>query len=241
MSTPRLFLDAALSEGAGLPGTPAQAHHLGTVLRRGPGDPVAVFNPRDGEFAARIATLRKDRCTFTLGERLRAPAPEPDLRLIVAALKRDALDWVVEKAAELGVSVIQPVITRRTVVERVNVERLAAIARGAAEQCERLSIPAVRDAMPLHAALDAWDGAPLLVAAERRAAPPIARAAAGLRLPCGWLVGPEGGFDPAELDDATRRAFVTPVALGPRILRAETAAVAGLAVLQALAGDWTAT
>lgn len=241
MSTPRLFLDDALSEGAEIPGTPAQAHHLGTVLRRGPGDAVAVFNARDGEFAARIVVLRKDRCAFALGARVRAPAAEPDLRLLVAALKRDALDWVVEKATELGVSVIQPVTTRRTVVERVNGDRLAAIARGAAEQCERLSVPEVRPALPLHAALDAWDGAPLLVAAERRGAVPIARAAAGLRLPCGWLVGPEGGFEGAELDDAGRRPFVTAVALGPRILRAETAAVAGLAVLQALAGDWAAS
>lgn len=238
MSTPRLFLDDALTEGAEIPGTPAQAHHLGTVLRRGPGDAVAVFNARDGEFAARIATLRKDRCAFALGERLRAPAPEPDLRLVVAALKRDALDWVVEKATELGVAAIHPVTTRRTVVDRVNLDRLSAIARGAAEQCERLSVPVVHPAMPLHAALDAWDGAPLLVAAERRGALPIRHVASGMRLPCGWLVGPEGGFEGGELDDATRRAFVTAVALGPRILRAETAAVAGLAVLQALAGDW---
>jgi 16S rRNA (uracil1498-N3)-methyltransferase len=241
MSTPRLFLDDALDEGAEIPGTPAQAHHLGTVLRRGAGEPVRVFNARDGEFAATIAHLRKDRCAFVTGARLRAAAPEPDLRLVVAALKRDALDWVVEKATELGVSVIQPVITRRSVVERVNLERLSAIARGAAEQCERLSVPAVRPAMPLHRVLDHWDGAPLLVAAERRDAAPVAAVASGMRLPCGWLVGPEGGFEGAELDDATRRAFVTAVALGPRILRAETAAVAGLAVLQALAGDWTAT
>lgn len=241
MSTPRLFLDDALAEGAEVSGTAAQAHHLGTVLRRAAGDPVAVFNARDGEYAARIAHLRKDRCAFVLEARLRAPAPEPDLRLMVAALKRDALDWVVEKATELGVSAIHPVTTRRTVVDRVNVERLAAIARGAAEQCERLSVPAIAAPRPLHAALDAWDGAPLLVAAERRGATPIRAAAATRHLPCGWLVGPEGGFDPAELDDVCRRAFVTPVALGPRILRAETAAVAGLAVLQALAGDWTDT
>lgn len=241
MSTPRLFLDEALHEGAAVAGTAAQAHHLGAVLRRGAGDPVALFNPRDGEFAATITHLRKDRCAFALGPRLRAPGPEPDLRLVVAALKRDALDWVVEKATELGVSVVQPVFTRRTVADRVNGERLAAIARGAAEQCERLSVPAIRPAMPLHAVLDAWDGASLLMAAERRGAAPIRDVAAALRLPCGWLVGPEGGFDPAELDGATRRAFVTAVALGPRILRAETAAVAGLAVLQALAGDWTGT
>ena len=241
MSTPRSFLDAPLSEGAEIPGTPAQAHHLGTVLRRGPGDAVAVFNPRDGEFAATIAALRKDRCAFSLRERMRAPAAEPDLRLMVAVLKRDALDWVVEKATELGVSAIHPVTTRRTVVDRVNLDRLSAIARGAAEQCERLSIPVIHAAVPLHAALDAWDGAPLLVAAERRGALPIGHATHGLRLPCGWLVGPEGGFEGGELDDATRRPFVTAVALGPRILRAETAAVAGLAVLQALAGDWTVT
>lgn len=241
MSTPRIFLDAALAEGAEVPGTAPQAHHLGTVLRRGPGDAVAVFNARDGEFAATVAQLRKERCAFRLGPLLRPPAPEPDLRLLVAALKRDAMDWVVEKATELGVAAIRPVFTRRSVVDRVNGDRLAAIARGAAEQCERLSVPAILPALPLHAALDAWDGAPLLLAAERRGAVPVARAAAGLGLPCGWLVGPEGGFDPAELDDATRRAFVTAVALGPRILRAETAAVAGLAVLQALAGDWTAT
>jgi 16S rRNA (uracil1498-N3)-methyltransferase len=241
MSTPRTYLEDALAEGAELPGTAAQAHHLGTVLRRGPGDPVAVFNPRDGEFAATILHLRKDRCAFALGPRLRAPAPEPDLRLLVAALKRDAMDWLVEKATELGVARIQPVTTRRTVVERANTDRLAAIARGAAEQCERLSVPVVAPARPLYAALDAWDGAPLLVAAERRGAVPIGSLAPGLHLPCGLLVGPEGGFDPAELDAATGRAFVTAVALGPRILRAETAAVAGLAVLQALAGDWTAT
>jgi 16S rRNA (uracil1498-N3)-methyltransferase len=241
MSTPRLFLAEALHEGAEIQGTAAQAHHLGAVLRRGAGDAVALFNARDGEFAATIAHLRRDRCAFAVGRRRRAPGPEPDLRLVVAALKRDALDWVVEKATELGASLIQPVTTRRTVVERVNTDRLAAIARGAAEQCERLSVPAVGPLRPLHAVLDAWDGAPLLLGAERRGARPIAAAAAGLALPCGWLVGPEGGFDSAELDDATRRAFVTAVALGPRILRAETAAVAGLAVLQALAGDWTAT
>lgn len=240
MSTPRSYLDVPLSEGAEIPGTPAQAHHLGTVLRRGPGDAVTVFNPRDGEFAATIAALRKERCAFSLGERLRAPAPEPDLRLVVAVLKRDAFDWVVEKATELGVSAIHPVTTRRSVVDRVNLDRLSLIARGAAEQCERLSVPAIHPARPLQAVLDSWDGAPLLVAAERRGALPIGHAAPALRLPCGWLVGPEGGFEGGELDDATGRAFVTAVALGPRILRAETAVVAGLSVLQALAGDWGA-
>jgi 16S rRNA (uracil1498-N3)-methyltransferase len=157
---------------------------------------------------------------------------------VVAALKRDAMDWLVEKATELGVTEVLPVFTRRTVAERVNTARLGAIAREAAEQCERLAIPRIAEAAPLHAVLDAWDGGALVVAAERSAAPPLRVAAAGLAPPLALLVGPEGGFERAELDDVLRRPFVLPAALGPRILRAETAAVAGLAALQALAGDW---
>lgn len=240
MSIPRLFTDAPLAEGAEVAATPGQAHYLGSVMRRGPGDGVRLFNGRDGEWRAEIAALRKDRGSFRILDRSRAPAPEPDLRLVVAAVKRDAMDWMVEKATELGVALIQPVFTRRSVVDRVNQDRLAAIAREAAEQCERLTVPQVAPARPLHAVLDGWDGAPLLVGAERQGAAPIAQVAAGLRLPCGWLTGPEGGFEGAELDDLRRHAFVSPVALGPRILRAETAAIAGLAILQALAGDWAA-
>jgi 16S rRNA (uracil1498-N3)-methyltransferase len=124
------------------------------------------------------------------------------------------------------------------VADRANAQRLSVIARGAAEQCERLSVPEVRDAVPLHRVLDTWDGAPLVVAMERSAAPPLRDALAGRSPPLALLVGPEGGFEGAELDDLRRRAFVVPAALGPRILRAETAAVAGLAALQAIAGDW---
>jgi 16S rRNA (uracil1498-N3)-methyltransferase len=239
MSIPRLFLDDTLAEGAEVEAAPGQAHHLGTVLRRGPGDAVRVFNAEAGEFAATVAHLRKDRARFTLGRRLRAPAPEPEVRLLVAALKRDAMDWLVEKATELGATRILPVLTRRTVADRANAGRLSAIARGAAEQCERLSVPEVAEAAPLHRVLDAWDEAKLVVAMERADAPPLRQAAAGLPSPLALLVGPEGGFEGAELDDLRRRAFVVPAALGPRILRAETAAVSGLAALQALAGDWT--
>lgn len=238
MSIPRLYLDDALAEGAGIEAPPGQAHHLG-VLRRAVGDPVRVFNAASGEFEATIAFLRKDRARVTVGPRLRAAAPEPGPRLLVAALKRDAMDWLVEKATELGVAAIQPVLTRRSVADRANAQRLAGIARGAAEQCERLSVPEVAEAVPLHRALDGWDATPLVVAMERAAAPPLRQAAAGLAWPPALLVGPEGGFERAELDDLRRRAFVVPAALGPRILRAETAAVAGLAALQALAGDWT--
>ncbi len=239
MSIPRQYLDAPLSEGATVEAAPGQAHHLGTVLRRGPGDALRVFNERDGEFEARIATIRKDKASFTLGPRIREAVPEAPCRLLVAVLKRDAMDWVVEKATELGATLIQPVVTRRTITERTNATRLAAIARGAAEQCERLSLPVVAEAAPLHRILDAWDGVPLVVAMERSMARPMR----DLGLPPGshpaLLVGPEGGFMGVELDDLRRRAFVVPAALGPRILRAETAAVAGLAALQAIVGDWT--
>jgi len=145
----------------------------------------------------------------------------------------------VEKATELGVAAIHPVLTRRSVADRVNQARLAAIARGATEQCERLSLPVIHTAMPLHAALAAWDGVPLFMAVERAGAPALPQALSGQRLPLGLLIGPEGGFDRAELDAARSYPFVKPIGLGPRILRAETAAVAGLSVLAALAGDWS--
>jgi 16S rRNA (uracil1498-N3)-methyltransferase len=239
MSIPRLFTEASLAAGQPIAATPGQAHYLGGVMRRGAGDAVALFNGRDGEWAARIESLRKDRAVF-IPERQSHPQDlAPELILLIAALKRDAMDLIAEKATELGATRIQPVFTRRSVAERVNADRLGAIAREAAEQCERLSVPVIAAAAPLHAVLDAWDPAiPMLVAAERRAARPIGEAARGLAPPHALLVGPEGGFERAELDDLTRRPFVAPVALGPRILRAETAALAGLAVLQAIAGDW---
>ena len=233
MSIPRVFCEATLALGAEIAATSAQAHHLGNVLRRGPGDPVRLFNPRDGEFEAEVITLRKDRGSFRLGAQTRPPAPEPPLTLLVAALKRDAMDWLVEKATELGVTRIRPVLTRRSVASHANTDRLAAIARGAAEQCERLGVPRIEATLPLHVILDSWPGEPLLVAAERRDAPSIRAVARAL------LIGPEGGFTPPELDDLAARPFVSLCRLGPRFMRAETAAVAGLAALQALGGDWT--
>jgi 16S rRNA (uracil1498-N3)-methyltransferase len=238
MSIPRLFVEASLEAGAVVEAAPGQAHHLGTVLRRGPGDAVRLFNPRDGEWEATIEAIRKDRARFALVAPVRPPAAEPEVRLLVAALKRDAMDWVVEKATELGATLIQPVLTQRSVVDRANLSRLSAIARGAAEQCERLAVPVVAEAAPLHRVLDAWDGAKLVVAMERSLAAPPRALDLPADAPLALLVGPEGGFTWAELDDLRRRPFVVPAALGPRILRAETAAVAGLAALQALRGDW---
>ncbi|WP_353211580.1 16S rRNA (uracil(1498)-N(3))-methyltransferase [Rhodovarius sp.] len=240
VSIPRIHTDLHLAPAMEIPATPGQLHHLGVVLRRGVGDAVRLFNAQDGEWEAEIAAMRRERGMFRLGAQLRPGAAEPELTLVVAALKRDAMDWVVEKATELGVTAIRPVLTRRSVASHANIERLGSIARGAAEQCERLGVPRIEAALALHSLLDGWRAGPLLVAAERRAAPPLAAAMAGLAAtaPRALLVGPEGGFTPEELDDLAARPFVSLCRLGPRILRAETAAVAGLAALQALAGDW---
>src|SRR4051812_41963100 len=141
ITSPRLFVPSPLAPGATVAATPAQAHHLGTVLRRGAGDLVRLFNGTDGEWAAAVAVLRRDRCSFAVGQLLRPQAPEPDLWLAFAPLKRDATDLVAEKATELGAAALLPVLTERTNTGRVNTGRLEAIAIGAAEQCERLTVP----------------------------------------------------------------------------------------------------
>ncbi|HYE48548.1 MAG TPA: 16S rRNA (uracil(1498)-N(3))-methyltransferase [Azospirillaceae bacterium] len=238
----RLHVPESLAAGAAAALGAGQAHYLRSVLRQGPGDRVLAFNGRDGEWLAEIAQLGKSSGTLALLERTREPVAEPDLWLLFAPLKGGRTEYVVEKATELGASTIWPVFTRRTDVNRVNAERLAANAAEAAEQCERLSVPDLREAAALDAALRGWDPArTLFVAAESGAARPAAAAMAeAAGRPAAVLVGPEGGFDPAELDLLARMAFVVPVGLGPRVLRADTAAFAALSVWQAVAGDWPA-
>lgn len=232
---------AELASGAVLPMADGQAHYLGHVLRRQPGDGVRLFNDRDGEWLAIIDALRKDRGSLRVAEPLRAPAAEPGPTLLFAPLKRDATDLVVRMATELGVAALQPVMTERTNTARINAERWLAIATEAAEQCERLSIPAIGAPVRLPDLLGAWEAErPLLAAIERagqREAGPAGtiagwRAGAGPSVQPGLLVGPEGGFSPAELAFLRTRAFVVTVSLGRLILRAETAAIAGLAALQ---------
>lgn len=222
-------MSSHLQPGEEVAGTPGQAHYLGTVMRRGMGDAVLLFNGTDGEWRARITALRRDRVTLALEEPTRLQTPEPDVWLVFAPLKRHATELVVEKATELGVAALVPVITERTNTPRLNLERLAAIAIEAAEQSERLTVPRVEPPEPLSALLADWPaGRPLVVAMERWEAPPPPPMLDAAAL----LVGPEGGFTGAELDTLRRCPFVVPASLGPRVLRAETAAIAGLALLQ---------
>jgi 16S rRNA (uracil1498-N3)-methyltransferase len=227
---PRLYVPAALAAGATIAATPAQAHYLTTVLRRGVNDPMHLFNGHDGEWQARIAEQRRDRLTLAVEQQLRPQEPEPDLWLVFAMLKRDATDLVVQKATELGASALWPVITERTNTARLNEARLTAIATEAAEQCERLTIPVLHAPRRLPDLLATWPPDRKLHAAIERSS--AAKPPRPAKNPAALLVGPEGGFTPAEVDAMLRHPFVTAVSLGPRILRAETACVAGLALLQ---------
>lgn len=229
-SDPRLHVSADLHGGAAVVLEPGQAHYLGAVMRRAAGDAVRLFNGRDGEWAARIEALKRDRAALVAGALLRPQAPGADLWLAFAPLKRDATDLLVQKATELGAAALLPVFTARTNAARVNAARLEAIATEAAEQSERLTLPALHATCDLDALLRQWPRARRLVVAVERAAVPAVRPAPG---PAGLLVGPEGGFTPAELDQISRHPFVEQATLGTLVLRAETAAIVGLALLQA--------
>jgi 16S rRNA (uracil1498-N3)-methyltransferase len=239
----RLYVPDDLGLSLSIDLSAGQAHYLRNVLRLPAGAEIAVFNGRDGEWLGQIDGIGKGRCSVALGGRSRPQAAEPDLWLVFAPVKRARIDYLVEKATELGVAQLYPVRTQRTIVERVNVERLRANAVEAAEQTERLVVPCVHPLGSLPALIARWpSGRRLIVCDERGRAPPIVQAVGALRdtLAAGAavLTGPEGGFTETELDGLANLPFVSPVSLGPRVLRADTAALAALAVFQAVAGDW---
>ena len=237
----RLFVPAPLGLGGRVEPDEGQAHYLLHVMRAREGARVLVFNGADGEWQARIVEVTRRACVLICESQTRAQADVPDLWLAFAPIKRTPSDYVAQKATELGVRVLQPVITRRTIARRVNVERMRANAIEAAEQSGRLSVPEAREAIGLDALLKAWPGERrLLFCDEAGEAMPIAQALQEAKGPKAWgvLTGPEGGFDPEERRLIRSREFVLPVTLGPRIMRADTAGLAALAIWQAVLGDW---
>jgi 16S rRNA (uracil1498-N3)-methyltransferase len=236
----RLFVDAALGEGARVAASDGQAHYLLRVMRAGIGDRVLLFNGRDGEWRARIAEARKHGCTLECEARTAPQRECPDVWLVFAPIKKNPADYVAQKATELGVRVLQPVLTRRTIARRINLDRLRANVVEAAEQSGRVDVPGVRELVDLEKLLAAWPaGRRILFCDEGGEVPPIADALRDVPSdPWAVLTGPEGGFDPAERSLLRGLPFVVPVGLGVRILRADTAALAALSVWQALKGDW---
>jgi len=236
---PRLFVIDQLGPNQHIALDGDRTHYLKNVMRRALGDEVGLFNGRDGEWLGRIETFGRGTTRIVLTEQRRPQAAGPDVWLAFAPIKRARIDFIAEKATELGVSVLWPVMTRRAEPMRVNAERLTNIAIEAAEQTERLDVPAVREAVTLDKMLTLWpQERTLFVCAEAGTARPIAEAILAKRdAPAGFLIGPEGGFAAAELDALRKLPFVVPIGLGPRLLRAETAAVAALACWQALVGD----
>ena len=236
----RLYLDAPLTAGKALPLEREQANYLLNVLRMREGDAVAVFNGRDGEWSAEIAPSGRKQAALLLRGQLRPQPSRPDLIYLFAPLKHARLDYMAQKAVEMGAGVLQPVITRRTQVSRLKLDRLHANAVEAAEQCGILSLPEIRAEQPLEAALSALEPERLLVFCdeEAEAASPLAALMDHQPSALAVLIGPEGGFDAAERQAILARPNTLPISLGPRILRADTAAVAALAIVQATLGDW---
>ena len=236
-SLPRLFVRSALGEGASLELDPKQANYLGNVLRLGAGGEVLLFDGASGEWLARVAEAGKKRMTLAVERRTREPETIPDVWLAFAPVKRAQTDWLVEKATELGAALLLPVMTERTVAERVRLERLEAIAIEAAEQCGRTRLPEIEEPVTLSRFLTARDASRTLYFADE--ARDGTSAADGFRAgPAVILIGPEGGFTDGERQAIRSAENSVAISLGPRILRAETAALAALASYMAVTGGW---
>ena len=236
----RLFTPQDLGAGAGLALDEGQSRYLAAVMRLSVGDELLVFNGRDGEWLAKVATLGKRVVTLAVQRQARGQACGPDLDLVVALVKRARLETIVEKAAELGARRVRLVITERTNADHTRVDRLQAIAVEASEQTGRLDVPQVLEPLRLEALARAWDEPRrLLFCDEAGDAPPVLQALSGRAAePWGILIGPEGGFSPKERKLLRALSFATPATLGPRILRADTAAISALTLWQAALGDW---
>ncbi|RFC67050.1 MULTISPECIES: 16S rRNA (uracil(1498)-N(3))-methyltransferase [Mesorhizobium] len=236
----RLYVPQDLASGSTFDASPEQAHYLTSVLRMEEGAELLVFNGRDGEWLARIDTRAKRSLRLKAAEQTRPQPPHPDLLYCFAPLKTGRLDYLIQKAVEMGAGVLQPVITQHTQAAKASVERMQANAVEAAEQCGILAIPTVTEPVKLDRLLENWDSSRRLIFCDEDASTnnPVAALQSITEKSLALLVGPEGGFSDAERKLLRALPFVTAIPLGPRILRADTAAVAALAVIQATIGDW---
>jgi len=239
--TPRLFVDAPLAVGGQVLLDRGQANYLKNVLRLGRGDSVLLFNGRDGEWGANLAGTDKRSVTLVLGPRLRAQPPAGDLHFLFAPLKHARLDYMVQKAVEMGASLLQVVITQHTQVKRINLDRMRANVIEAAQQCGVLGVPDVAAPIPIDRLAGGADRLLIFCDESAEVTDPVkALEAAQLAegQPIAVLIGPEGGFTNEERSALLKQPKVVRIALGPRILRADTAAVAAMALVQAVLGDW---
>ncbi len=236
-STPRLFVDTPLAPGARSIDGPA-AHYLAGVMRMKVGDPVKLFDDTTGEWLAVATNVGRRDLTLDVTECLRPREDVPDLWLCAAPLKKGRVDWMAEKACELGVARLVPVVTRRTVVDKPNTERLRSHMIEAAEQCGRTALPEVAEPVKLAALLRDWPAERALFFADETGGVPALEAMRARAGPAAVLIGPEGGFDADERDAIRALPQAVGIALGPRILRADTAAAAAVALWMAAAGDW---
>jgi 16S rRNA (uracil1498-N3)-methyltransferase len=237
-STPRLFVESPLADSIELSVSGPQAHYLISVMRMKIGSPIKLFDSISGEWLAEVAIIGKRDLILRVTGQLRAREAVPDIWLLAAPIKKARIDLVAEKACELGVARYQPVITRRTVIERLNMDRLRSHMVEAAEQCGRTVLPDMAEPIKLAALLRAWPTNRILYFADESGGEPFANAAAARQGPAAILIGPEGGFDDEERTAIRAHPQSVPISLGPRILRAETAAIAALSIWMASAGDW---
>ena len=238
-SAPRLFVAGPLAEGATVTLEGPQAHYLSKVMRVADGDAVILCDDMTGEWAARVAAADKRHVSLAAERQLRPREQVSDFVLCVALLKKPRFDLVLEKATELGVRRIQPVLTRRCVADSLNLERARAIVIEAAEQCARTALPELAEPAKLSALLDGWEAGRALFFADELGSACARDAFAAQAGPAALLIGPEGGFDDAERASVTALAQARAISLGPRILRAETAAIGATALWMGLSGDWT--
>ena len=235
----RLYVNNALSDGGLVELPKEQAHYLGKVLRKGEGDVVRIFNGKDGEWKAEISNVSKRAISLLIQERLRAPKPCPDIMLCFAPIRKHRMAFITEKATELGVHTLQPVITARTQFPKLNREKMRVQTIEAAEQTERLDLPVISTPQKLEALLECWPAERALIFADEAGdAQPAIDALKSIKGPAAILIGPEGGFTPQERELLRAQKYVTSVSLGPRILRADTAALSLLTLWQAAQGDW---